>query len=395
LVDFERQMSLYHDSIASIMVNLDYLEIAFLSKLNTQLFSLFNSESFWNLKMREFPKTNGIQSEIYHLFRRQIDPNNFSMIMNKRKYFKLSLSTYVGLTRLIKKLNKFRSNKLNISVSQLFSSHIIHFTNNLNVVPKEFKYITEVEDLEMYNLHIEMISNYAFSNMTKLKRLRLDRNMITSFKKCGFEELTALEYIDLSVNPLRYWPTYVFNCENLSHLILARTSLEYFPGDINNFKQLKVLDLSDNRIREITCRIRSLTQLQYFSMRNNYLTEIAKEIKSLKSLTKLDLSNNRLTELPKEMNFLKALTGLDLSHNNLKDMSQLLTLSNLKELNLAYNKLTTISSIGNLSSLYRLGLERNFLKYIPGEILLLKNLYWINIDDNPLEIIPKDINKIR
>lgn len=127
-------------------------------------------------------------------------------------------------------------------------------------------------------------------------------------------------------------------------------------------------------------------KIEGISLFHSDLESIPDFILNYKALSHLNLQNNCLPHLTDEICSLSKLNILNLSHNNLfhlpKSFGQL---TNLQYLNLGSNKLDTLpNSFLSLKSLERLDLSHNSFKVTPSVLEVLPDLFYLNMDDNPL-----------
>ena len=140
----------------------------------------------------------------------------------------------------------------------------------------------------------------------------MDKNDLTALPADVFDDLTALEWLDLSGNALPALPADVFDkLTALTVLYLTDNALTSLPADV--FDQLTLTKLTGN---DLTVCPATLTEL-YLSG-NDLITLPADVFDQLTALTELYLSGNDLTTLPAGIfDQLTALTRLNLSGNDL------------------------------------------------------------------------------
>ena len=140
----------------------------------------------------------------------------------------------------------------------------------------------------------------SFTELSNLKRLRLDENQITSLPN-NFGHLKKLEWLDLGQNQLVCLPESICELQALSYLQLSKNRLKYLPTNIGSLEKLEELRIDSNVLTEIPESISKLQLLHSLDLFNNCLTEFPKAILSLSNLKRLDVEQNEFPtdSLPK------------------------------------------------------------------------------------------------
>lgn len=160
------------------------------------------------------------------------------------------------------------------------------------------------------------------------------------------------------------------NPNSIIKVDLSLKDLKCFPEIIYELVNLKMLDLTDNYIEEMSPKIAILVNLKKLYFGCNKLNKIPKEFGNLFNLTKLNLAYNYITEIPPEIGNLINLKVLDLRHNEF---------------------ITLPPEMGKLIKLHKLFLEGNNLRFLPKQILNIKNSL-IDIEDTTYDIDNLDVN---
>ncbi|CAF2034712.1 unnamed protein product [Rotaria magnacalcarata] len=183
---------------------------------------------------------------------------------------------------------------------------------------------------------------------------------------------------------------------SLTHLGIYDCFIENIFEQIGKLIRLETLELSNINLINVPNQIGNLSSLSFLSLPSNKLIHIPSTIKNLHLLSKINLKNNRQLRSIQMLNGLKSLKILDVRHCSIDRLP--LYLSQLTNLYMSNNYLI------NLVGIETLGYENNYKKYfyfdfnrielIPTRIRYVKNLYWLNLNNNYLENLPKDIFNI-
>ncbi|XP_019519846.1 PREDICTED: extracellular matrix protein 2-like isoform X1 [Hipposideros armiger] len=274
-------------------------------------------------------------------------------------------------------------------------------------------------DLSKNKLDARGLHPHAFKNLTRLKRLNLDGNSLSTvpalptslqelklndnllqgLQHSSFRGLSQLLTLEVEGNQLHdgnIFPLAFQPLRNLLYLRLDRNRLRTIPPGLP--ASLQELHLSANVIEEVTegalNRSRSLSVLV---LSNNRLQEDRLAPRAwidLPKLETLDLSHNRLVHVP---SFLpRGLRRLTLHHNRIERIPGYVFAHmkpGLEFLHLSHNSLRAdgihgVSFLGLQSSLAELLLDHNQLQAIPHGLLGLKGLQVLRLSHNKIRHVP-------
>ncbi|MBN3323554.1 FLRT2 protein, partial [Atractosteus spatula] len=152
-----------------------------------------------------------------------------------------------------------------VSLKLLFLSK-----NHLSSVPVGLP--LDLEELRLDENRIALIAEEVFKNVTKLKRLLLDGNLLTNegIAKGTFKDLVNLTELSMSRNSLTIPPSDLPG-EFLVKLNLQDNQLNEIPVTaFSNLHQLEKLDISNNQLQSLTQGVfDGLTNLRQLTVRNN------------------------------------------------------------------------------------------------------------------------------
>ncbi|ANB13335.1 Sog2p [Sugiyamaella lignohabitans] len=115
-------------------------------------------------------------------------------------------------------------------------------------------------------------------------------------------------------------------------------------------------------------------------------------------VTKLSLRENWIVALPSQFSLMSQLSYLDISRNRLTEFPAILCqCPRIEILDISGNQIRSLpSNIGNLSETLKvLSLSNNLFKYLPPCIAEIIDLQFLEVDNNPIELPPKDILEVR
>ncbi|XP_022519966.2 podocan [Astyanax mexicanus] len=247
---------------------------------------------------------------------------------------------------------------------------LIMSSNFLRLVPRGLP--SALYRLHMKNNKLEKIPAGAFENLSQLRELYLQNNLLSSdgMDNTTFSHLTSLEYLDLSNNNLTDVPSGL--PRSLVILHLEKNSINRIPADaLTPIRNLQYLLLHNNRLRA-----RAIDRDAF---------------RGLKRLHTLHMYNNLLERVPRGLP--RRAKTLMILHNMINEISRddLINLHTLTELNLSYNRLTSAKlhreAFRKLRLLETMDLSGNKLQALP--MGLPKSLQVLKVKDNQIEAVPE------
>ncbi|XP_061827896.1 toll-like receptor 8 [Nerophis lumbriciformis] len=263
--------------------------------------------------------------------------------------------------------------------------------------------------LSLASNNLFFISPQQFIGYSNITCLNLSKNGFSAaLNGTEFSSITTLTYLDLSFNKIDLVYDYAFSeLKNLQVLDISHNS-HYFQAFgithnlhfIKNLPVLRVLNMSHNSISTLTTKhmhSKSLTELQF---RHNYLGTLWKDASYLKlftnltNLTILDISENNIKNLPDEVyQFLpRNLTTLRISKNVLKHFKwdELSYFPKLHTLDLSHNSISDVIGIDSnaTNNLTDLDLSNNDIFHLDDGFLRgAKSLRTLSLSHNKLNLI--------
>ena len=279
-------------------------------------------------------------------------------------------------------------------------------------------YPTDTEDIDLVHCRISSLSALHLERFTKLQRLCLRQNAISSIDLPasvrstlqeldfydnlvshvkGLEDMPALTSLDLSFNKIKH-------IKNVNHLT-ALTELYFVQNRISKIENLggltnlTMIELAANRLREIE-NLDSLVALRELWLGKNKITEI-KNVGHLTNLRLLDLKSNRLTTLS-GLSDLVNLEEFYVSHNAIRSIpaNSFATNTKLRVLDISNNQILHLENISHLTELEELWASANQLsdfREVERELKDKENLETVYFEMNPLQLTGPAVyrNKVR
>lgn len=211
-----------------------------------------------------------------------------------------------------------------------------------------------------------------------------------------FCDLPSLKYLELRYcSEMVLLPDSFGTLKNLQHIDLsAALSLQMLPNSFGNLTRLKHLVLRGCCSLVISSgAFGNITTLEHIDLSGcSNVKELPSQIAYQRSLKKLDVCKTKLSKLPSGIGDICKLEALELGGEPLLEMLPTLLgcVKSLKELFLLNcSKLKCLpDSFGLVSQLIELKICRCGIEYLPRDILGMKNLEILIVEDCPLRELP-------
>ncbi len=241
--------------------------------------------------------------------------------------------------------NLIQLTELDIQYNQIKDIRIVCYLSNLTLLRASYNLITD-------------INVFAHPNMSNLKKLYLNGNMIINITALGAEHpltgepiLINLTHLDISDNKTpRDWKVPSDHrdiCGKREEGEVRISDLSPIAGLIN----LVDFAASQNDIKDISA-LANLGNLEKLELYDNFIEDI-RVLENFKNLVDVNLCANRISDLGVfKSSALVQITDLNLSQNRIKDISSLSNLTNIVWLFLHHNFIDNISALVNNPGLY-------------------------------------------
>ena len=274
------------------------------------------------------------------------------------------------------------------SVTEVDASH--NDITQLTLVPGPIGQPYALCALDVSYAKLSTLDNFALSNLTSLRYLRLDHNRI------------------------RYIPDSIGDLHSLISLSCSNNQLLTLPENLGRLQKLEMLDAHNNSVEDIPATIWNCASLTHINFTSNLIhtwhepsTGTSDSLPSLRSgsivsIRKASTAGSVLNDLssPPCPPLAYSLERLFLGENKFGDenLSLLGLFTELHVLNLSFNEIQELPPpfFRNLTKLEELYLSGNSLSTIPTEDLhRLTRLQVLFLNGNKLQTLPQELGKIQ
>jgi len=314
-----------------------------------------------------------------------------------------------------------------------------HFKANQNLIrklPDSICRMTKMEVLEAKNNYLDALPE-DLGNLTKIKRMVLNQNEIATLPE-SMAECTSLVELQMTGNYVERFPDFISKCKALKKLMLGNNFLKILPYSLGFLTSLQELQLFNNPLIDPPYEtvMEGLEQTLYFCRQKywarvngpppvveihasgigNECLELQPEfrdrlkqmiIKSEESKS-LELQQLNITEIPPDAYKLVDMKNLDLSRNDFSRVPLVWADERYEEedeeylnfisLNSIYLKSCGIreihKSIHHLHNIVELNLEDNKIEVLPKEFCRLRRLQFLNLSKNRLYDLPQEFGNM-
>uniref|UniRef100_A0A0N5A2G2 LRRCT domain-containing protein n=1 Tax=Parastrongyloides trichosuri TaxID=131310 RepID=A0A0N5A2G2_PARTI len=287
------------------------------------------------------------------------------------------------------------------SINETVKANIYIYNAAMSVLPRGIFDKVKPSALAIEDSNLSLIRPFSISTVgSQLKSLILRRNIIKSFEPNVFDNITELEYLDISYNKISSLkkgiiPTF----EKLETLYIVKNDINFIEnGFFEGFKNLKKLNLAKNKLEIInSSTFKGLENLEHLNLEGNEIQFIEKDaFLGLKKLQFLNLGNNNIFQL--YLSDLPNLQKVHLFYNAIDNLTELIfdNLKSLKYLNMDNNPIARINNT-DLETLAG-SPDMEFLSFAHSKIEIIepkafenvKNLKILSMMDNDIIEIGND-----
>uniref|UniRef100_A0A3B4U6N8 Erbb2 interacting protein n=1 Tax=Seriola dumerili TaxID=41447 RepID=A0A3B4U6N8_SERDU len=232
-----------------------------------------------------------------------------------------------------------------------------------------------------------------FVRLVPCRCLRGEEETVTSldYSHCSLETVPkeifsfekTLQELYLDANQIEELPKQLFNCQLLHRLSMPDNDLTVLPAAIANLINLRELDVSKNSIQEFPENIKNCKVLAIVEASVNPISKLPEGFTQLLSLTQLYLNDAFLEFLP-------ASFGRSVCSLVWIKMRLFLTQKKEAEVQTVHSGFTP-EVLEQLTGIKELWMDGNRLTFLPGMLGMLKQLVYLDVSKNNLEMVDEQI----
>ncbi|CAF1227986.1 unnamed protein product [Adineta ricciae] len=242
----------------------------------------------------------------------------------------------------------------------------------------------------------------------------------TSAKTDGYGNIISMniineEYLPLSISCFTRlhslhvegtrFPTFYFHVpmfvrhlsSSLTDLVIKNTSFKELLDTIGKFRHLETLVMTSADLHSVPDSIGELSSLKTLQLSDNSLSAIPSTIIKTSCLTTFDINNNKKLQSIQTLNGHPNLMTLFADNCSIEDIP--MDLPQLVNLYMRNNKIHDVSKIYTLGNgtdeRKNFDFRKNSIRYLTPFIRRVKNLCYLNLDYNKLDVLPMDIYEVK
>uniref|UniRef100_A0A8C7TD48 Erbb2 interacting protein n=1 Tax=Oncorhynchus mykiss TaxID=8022 RepID=A0A8C7TD48_ONCMY len=242
-----------------------------------------------------------------------------------------------------------------------------------------------------------------FVRLVPCRCLRGEEEAVTSldYSHCSLETVPkeifslekTLEELYLDANQIEELPKQLFNCQLLHRLSMPDNDLTVLPAAIANLVNLRELDVSKNSIQEFPENIKNCKVLAIVEASVNPISKLPEGFTQLLSLSQLYLNDAFLEFLPASfalisLPFCPSLCVSRSPHSFFPSTLCLTVSPDSLSLSCPYPQPEVLEQLTGIKELW---MDGNRLTFLPGRLGTLKQLSYLDVSKNNLEMVDEQI----
>ncbi|ALC39622.1 rk [Drosophila busckii] len=309
----------------------------------------------------------------------------------------LAAHSFQGLTQLLSlQLNGNALVTLGNCLSNLQKLRTLRLEGNLfyRIPTDALAGLRTLEALNLGSNLLTIINDEDFPRMPNLLLLLLKRNQIMKISAGAFKNLTALKVLELDDNLISSLPEGLSKLTQLQELSITSNRLRWI-NDTELPRSLQILDLRANPLSTITAgAFRGMSKLRKLILSDVRTLRKFPELEACHALEILKLDRAGIQEVP--LNLCRQtprLKSLELKTNSLKIIPNLSSCRDLRLLDLSSNQIETLQGrpFYGLKQLHDLLLSYNRIKALPQDAFQgIPKLQLLDLEGNEIAFIHKD-----
>ena len=276
-------------------------------------------------------------------------------------------------------------------------------TSPLSQVPT-FPSNSYAKTLNMTDNHITSLPRNAFSHLTRVQTIYLNRNRISSVDPTAFSGL-YLYTLDLSHNQLQTVPESLKNLNRLRELRLEFNPIKQFQPSVEFFaylgSTLQALHFGSPDLQAWPAHLNLMRYLKTLSVHGFKMTSLPQDaFNGLSNLQNLNLENTGLPGIPASVCNIHTLKSLNFTANHISGGGHLFPSCHMQQLTSLYLDGTSLTSFPSIFSMFpsmdKLYIHNNpGLTSIPSQAIPTgKSTHIISLNGNGFTTVPLALEKL-
>lgn len=252
--------------------------------------------------------------------------------------------------------------------------HIVRYP--MSSLPEAFFELNSLRFLSVYYVpltHLPIGRLYQLQNLEKLHlknskipKLSLDLRRMPHLRELAFsngerllgldlEGVEQLRMLDISGNPIKRLPMWIWELKNLEELHLNNMNLAHFPPALLALTQLKSLSMRGTNFTSFPPKFGKLNQLQMLDLSDSHWSDLPDFFADFAQLATLKINRCNFKAFPAVLYRMRGLRHLEISHNFIRhlDFEQLAPL------------LSQLRSLKIVEAFSTAAVQREFEAFVP------------------------------
>jgi len=253
---------------------------------------------------------------------------------------------------------------------------LVVISDEISSLPEAFFELRSLRFLSVYYVpltHLPIGRLYQLQNLEKLHlknskipKLSLDLRRMPHLRELAFsngerllgldlEGVEQLRMLDISGNPIKRLPMWIWELKNLEELQLNNMNLAHFPPALLALTQLKSLSMRGTNFTNFPPKFAKLNQLQILDLSDSYWSDLPDFFADFAQLATLKINRCNFKAFPAVLYRMRGLRHLEISHNFIRhlDFEQLAPL------------LSQLRSLKIVEAFSTAAVQREFEAFVP------------------------------
>ena len=316
----------------------------------------------------------------------------YHLELSENRIENVSEKAFAGFQRL--KVLNLKNNKIKIvifKVGDIPQLEILSVGNNhLTNLPTFYGGFSSLGEMYLSGNFISHVGGNDFENITNINYIDLSNNGLVSFEP--EQELLNIWTLILDDNKLTKTPTLQGTVNSVRYVELRNNQISFLDAEYfkeTNFSFVYSIDLSENRIENVSeTAFAGCQELETIHLDRNRIRNIIFNVVDVPKLETLDIKYNQLTLLPTFHGLFQSFRHINVAGNLILHVSadDFENITNVECINLSFNSLTAFAPRHELPYLSVLDLANNNIKEIPTLRGIYNSLQQIYLQNNNISL---------